>query len=88
MGWTGLALRKAHGSRGAGGVRRAGLACMIDGIFGDSAPHRPTDEEYLFRDRVHNILHDHDQSKPLFLTYASKIVHCKRLKFRHLESSF
>jgi len=32
-------------------------------------------EEYVFRDRILSILADHDQSTPLFLTYASKIVH-------------
>jgi len=32
-------------------------------------------EEYLFRDRMLQILNDHDQSKPLFLQYDSKIAH-------------
>lgn len=32
-------------------------------------------EEYVFRDRILSILAEHDQSTPLFLTYASKIVH-------------
>jgi arylsulfatase A-like enzyme len=32
-------------------------------------------EEFVFRDRILSILHEHDQTTPLFLTYASKIVH-------------
>lgn len=32
-------------------------------------------EEYLFRDRMLKILREHDQSKPLFLQYDSKLVH-------------
>eukprot|EP00038_Savillea_parva_P008859 m.179651 g.179651 ORF g.179651 m.179651 type:complete len:548 (-) comp14819_c0_seq1:100-1743(-) len=32
-------------------------------------------EEYVFRDRILSILNDHDKDTPLFLTYASKIVH-------------
>jgi len=32
-------------------------------------------EEYIFRDRMLKILHEHDQSKPLFLQYDSKIAH-------------
>jgi len=32
-------------------------------------------EEYLFRDRIQHILRTHDQRKPLFLQYDSKIAH-------------
>jgi len=32
-------------------------------------------EEYIFRDRMLDILHAHDQSKPLFLQYDSKLCH-------------
>eukprot|EP00931_Biecheleriopsis_adriatica_P120159 TRINITY_DN95289_c0_g1_i1.p1 TRINITY_DN95289_c0_g1~~TRINITY_DN95289_c0_g1_i1.p1 ORF type:complete len:557 (+),score=80.74 TRINITY_DN95289_c0_g1_i1:33-1703(+) len=32
-------------------------------------------EEYIFRDRMLSILHSHDQSKPLFLQYDSKLCH-------------
>jgi arylsulfatase I/J len=32
-------------------------------------------EEDIFRDRMLSILHAHDQSSPLFLTYASKLCH-------------
>ena len=32
-------------------------------------------EEYIFRDRIQNILQTHDQTKPLFLQYDSKIAH-------------
>eukprot|EP01060_Flectonema_neradi_P024161 TRINITY_DN3276_c0_g1_i1.p1 TRINITY_DN3276_c0_g1~~TRINITY_DN3276_c0_g1_i1.p1 ORF type:complete len:548 (+),score=116.71 TRINITY_DN3276_c0_g1_i1:51-1646(+) len=32
-------------------------------------------EEYIFRDRMLEILHNHDQSKPLFLQYDSKVAH-------------
>jgi len=32
-------------------------------------------EEYIFRDRMLKIIREHDESKPLFLNYASKIVH-------------
>ena len=32
-------------------------------------------EEYIFRDRMLKIIREHDSSKPLFLNYASKIVH-------------
>lgn len=32
-------------------------------------------EEYIFRNRMLNILHAHDQSKPLFLQYNSKLCH-------------
>ena len=33
------------------------------------------DEEYIFRDRILKIIREHDSSRPLFLNYASKIVH-------------
>lgn len=32
-------------------------------------------EEYIFRDRIQYILQTHDQTKPLFLQYDSKIAH-------------
>jgi arylsulfatase I/J len=32
-------------------------------------------EEYIFRNRMLDILHAHDQSKPLFLQYDSKLCH-------------
>jgi arylsulfatase I/J len=32
-------------------------------------------EEYIFRDRMLKILREHDQSKPLFLQYDSKVAH-------------
>ncbi len=32
-------------------------------------------EEYIFRDRMLKIIREHDGSRPLFLNYASKIVH-------------
>merc|ERR1740138_1627290 len=32
-------------------------------------------EEYIFRDRMLQILKDHDQAKPLFLQYDSKVAH-------------
>eukprot|EP00927_Polykrikos_kofoidii_P070735 TRINITY_DN6712_c0_g1_i5.p1 TRINITY_DN6712_c0_g1~~TRINITY_DN6712_c0_g1_i5.p1 ORF type:complete len:592 (-),score=67.00 TRINITY_DN6712_c0_g1_i5:153-1832(-) len=32
-------------------------------------------EEYIFRDRILHILKTHDQSKPLFLQYDSKVAH-------------
>jgi len=32
-------------------------------------------EEFLFRDRLLEILRNHDQSKPLFLNYDSKVAH-------------
>jgi arylsulfatase B len=32
-------------------------------------------EEYIFRDRMLSILKNHDQSKPLFLNYDSKLCH-------------
>lgn len=32
-------------------------------------------EEYIFRDRILDILHNHDASKPLFLQYDSKVAH-------------
>eukprot|EP00929_Paragymnodinium_shiwhaense_P048483 TRINITY_DN24505_c0_g1_i1.p1 TRINITY_DN24505_c0_g1~~TRINITY_DN24505_c0_g1_i1.p1 ORF type:complete len:449 (-),score=76.09 TRINITY_DN24505_c0_g1_i1:212-1558(-) len=32
-------------------------------------------EEYIFRDRMLHILHNRDQSKPLFLQYDSKVAH-------------
>ena len=32
-------------------------------------------EEYLFRDRMLSILNNHDQSKPLYLNYDSKVAH-------------
>ena len=32
-------------------------------------------EEYIFRDRMLKIIREHDSSRPLFLNYASKIVH-------------
>jgi len=32
-------------------------------------------EEYIFRDRILQVLKNHDQSKPLFLQYDSKLCH-------------
>eukprot|EP00049_Salpingoeca_infusionum_P001522 m.48939 g.48939 ORF g.48939 m.48939 type:complete len:549 (+) comp11071_c0_seq2:65-1711(+) len=32
-------------------------------------------EEFIFRDRVNDIINAHDPSQPLFLTYASKVAH-------------
>ena len=32
-------------------------------------------EEYIFRDRMLDILHNHPQEKPLFLSYMSKLCH-------------
>lgn len=32
-------------------------------------------EEFIFRDRIYKILNEHDQSKPLYLNYCSKVAH-------------
>jgi arylsulfatase I/J len=49
-------------------------------------------EEYIFRDRMLKILREHDQSKPLFLQYDSKVAHYPlqvppeyEAKFAHIE---
>eukprot|EP00756_Hemistasia_phaeocysticola_P004781 Hpha_TRINITY_DN13003_c0_g1::TRINITY_DN13003_c0_g1_i1::g.69194::m.69194 len=45
-------------------------------------------EELIFRDRVHKILTEHDQSKPLYLNYCSKVAHYPLQAPKDYQDSF
>eukprot|EP01062_Namystynia_karyoxenos_P052672 TRINITY_DN422_c0_g2_i3.p1 TRINITY_DN422_c0_g2~~TRINITY_DN422_c0_g2_i3.p1 ORF type:complete len:569 (+),score=189.30 TRINITY_DN422_c0_g2_i3:107-1708(+) len=45
-------------------------------------------EEFLFRDRVISILRNHDQSKPLYLNYCSKVAHYPLQSPREYQEKF